>query len=218
MGNFIFWVKFPIINVFLRETPGSGLRQPGREGTRHTGFYSVHAAGREEPLIPAEPAGSGEADGVLPPAEPAAEPAEEPPAAEEPPMPDEPPIPDDPLMAGEPAPLPAMEEEGLTFRSRQPAAARQRASARQRAGAFIGAAICGGYSRSPVRVRRAARAARGAVSQRRMRGPRPTRFAPAASSAAASSGAKPPSAPVMRAMRLPQSGGASLRSGAPPPS
>lgn len=82
--------------------------------------------------MPAESAGSGEADGVLPPAEPAAEPAEEPPAAEEPVMPDDPPIPEDPPMPGEPAPLPAMEEEGLTFRSRQPAAARQRASARQR--------------------------------------------------------------------------------------
>lgn len=82
--------------------------------------------------MPAEPAGSGETDGVLPPAEPAAEPAEEPPAAEEPFIPKEPPMLDDPLMAGEPAPLPAMEEEGLTFRLRQPAAARQRASARQR--------------------------------------------------------------------------------------
>lgn len=91
----------------------------------------------------AEPDGSGEADGVLPPAEPAAGfIEEEPPAAEEPGIPDEPDIsegslmpdePDmleDPLME-DPEPLPAT-EEGLTFRSRQAASPRQSTSARMR--------------------------------------------------------------------------------------
>ena len=42
--------------------------------------------------------------------------------------------------------------------------------------------------------------ASGAVSQRRMRGPRPTVFAPAFAAISASSAAKPPSAPVMMAI------------------
>lgn len=86
----------------------------------------------------AEPDGSGEADGVLPPAEPAAGfIEEEPPAAEEPGIPDEPDtsegslMPEDPLMEEDPEPLPAT-EEGLTFRSRQAASPRQSTSARMR--------------------------------------------------------------------------------------
>ena len=61
----------------------------------------------------------------------------------------------------------------------------------------------------------------GAVSQRRMRGPRPTVFAPAFAAISASSTAKPPSAPVMMAIFSfsPSAGLASARSwrrGAPP--
>src|SRR5699024_3383794 len=64
------------------------------------------------------------------------------------------------------------------------------------------------HSRLPVRVMTDARTASGAVSQRRMRGPSPTVLAPAATAAAASSGAKPPSAPVTRAIRSGRSAGA----------
>ena len=56
------------------------------------------------------------------------------------------------------------------------------------------------YSRFPVRVITAESTARGAVSQRRMRGPRPTVLAPALAAISASSAAKPPSAPVMMAI------------------
>ena len=77
------------------------------------------------------------------------------------------------------------------------------------------------YSRFPVRVITAESTARGAVSQRRMRGPRPTVLAPALAAISASSAAKPPSAPVMRAIFsfLPSAGLASAsswRRGSPP--
>ena len=57
-----------------------------------------------------------------------------------------------------------------------------------------------GHCKLPVRVITAASAASGAVSQRRMRGPRPICTHPASRAAAASSGEKPPSLPVMRPM------------------
>ena len=57
-----------------------------------------------------------------------------------------------------------------------------------------------GYSRLPVRVITAASTASGAVSHRRMRGPRPTVLAPALAAISASSAAKPPSAPVTMAI------------------
>ena len=77
------------------------------------------------------------------------------------------------------------------------------------------------HSRFPVRVMTAETTARGAVSQRRMRGPRPTVFAPACAAISASSAAKPPSAPVMTASFSfwPSAGFASAsswRRGAPP--
>ena len=78
-----------------------------------------------------------------------------------------------------------------------------------------------GYSRSPVRVMTDARTASGAVSHRRIRGPRPTVLAPAFAAISASSAAKPPSAPVTMAIYrfLPSAGAVSAsswRRGAPP--
>ena len=77
------------------------------------------------------------------------------------------------------------------------------------------------YSRFPVRVITEASTASGAVSHRRMRGPRPTVLAPAFAAISASSAAKPPSAPVTMAIFsfLPSAGAVSAsswRRGAPP--
>ena len=61
------------------------------------------------------------------------------------------------------------------------------------------------YSRLPVSSMAAVRAVRGAVSHRRMRGPKPTVTAPAALAASAST-EKPPSLPVTMAIFLAQPG------------
>lgn len=94
---------------------------------------AAYPATREEPaieepddtLIEEDPAREEDPDGALPA-------AEEPPSEREPPGRSEEPAIEELPAEGEPAPLPAIEEEGLTFRLRQPARPRQRASARLR--------------------------------------------------------------------------------------